>query len=103
MAKDDLKRLFYRNETTFSFEKYITKMKKTLNVLENCNFNIHEEDKVRQLLDNINIPNNDLKAEVNICRSIHSTSFDTASTYLSTVISSLLPPTEPSTGMYGQR
>ena len=30
VAKDDLKRLFYRNETTFSFEKYITKIKQTL-------------------------------------------------------------------------
>ena len=27
LAKDDLKRLFYRNETTFSFERYVTKMK----------------------------------------------------------------------------
>ena len=27
VAKDDLKRLFYRNETTFYFKKYVTKMK----------------------------------------------------------------------------
>ena len=25
--KDELKRLFYRNETTLSFDKYVTKMK----------------------------------------------------------------------------
>ena len=33
VAKDNLKMLFYRNETTFSFEKYITKLKQKFNVL----------------------------------------------------------------------
>ena len=37
MGKDDLKRLFYRNETSFSFEEYVSKMKQTFDVLENCN------------------------------------------------------------------
>ena len=31
--KDDLKWLFYRNKNTLSFEKYVTKMKQTFNVL----------------------------------------------------------------------
>ena len=35
VAKDNLKRLFFRNETTFSFDKYVTKTKQKLNVLEN--------------------------------------------------------------------
>ena len=54
MDKDDLKMLFYRNETTFYFEKYVTKMKQTFNVLENYKVPLYEEDKVRQLLNNIN-------------------------------------------------
>ena len=54
VAKDNLKRLFYRNKTTFSFEKYVTNMKQTFNVLENYNVPLYKEDKVRQLLDNIN-------------------------------------------------
>ena len=33
VAKDNIKRLFYSNETTFSFGKYVTKMKQTFNVL----------------------------------------------------------------------
>ena len=37
MAKDDLNILFYRNETDFYFKKYVTKMKKIYNVLENYN------------------------------------------------------------------
>ena len=56
MAKDDIKRLFYRNETTFYFQKYVTKMRQTFNVLYNYNVPLYEEDKARQLLHNINIP-----------------------------------------------
>ena len=82
MAKDDLKSLFYRNETNFSFKKYVTKMKQTFNVLDNYNVTLYEEYKVRQLLDNINGPNNDLKTEVNIFISSHGATFDTASAYL---------------------
>ena len=61
MAKEDLNRSFYRNEITFSFEKYVTNMKQTFNVLDNYNDPLYEEDKVRKLLDNINCPNNNLK------------------------------------------
>ena len=35
--KDYIKRLFYRNKTTFSFDKYITKTKQRFNVLGNYN------------------------------------------------------------------
>ena len=47
--------------------------------------------------------NNNLKNEVNICRSGHSDSFEKASTYLSTVISQLLPATNTSLERYGRR
>ena len=66
MAKDDLKRLFYSNETTYFFEKYVTKTKQTFNLIDNYNVPLYDEEKFRQLLDNINFPNNDLKTEVNI-------------------------------------
>ena len=62
--KDYIKSLFYRNKTTFSFDKYITKTKQTFNVLGNYNVPLYEKDKVSKLLDNINIPNNYLKMEV---------------------------------------
>ena len=103
VTKGDLKRLFYRNETTLSFEKYVTKMKQTFNVLVNYNVPLYKEDKVRQLLDNINSPNKKFKTVVNIGRSSHSNSFKIASTHLSTVKSSLLPETYPSPGRYGRR
>ena len=47
VAKDDLKILFYRNKTTFPFNKYVTKMKQTFNVLYNYNVPLYDEDKVR--------------------------------------------------------
>ena len=75
-------------------------MKQTFNVIYTYNVTLYEDDKVRQLLDYINFPNNDLKTDVTICRSIHSASFYTAFAYLSTVISLLLPSTQPSSGKY---
>ena len=56
--KDHLKRLFCRNGTTFYCGKYVTKTKQTFNAIENYNILLYEEDKVRQLLCNINIPSN---------------------------------------------
>ena len=91
------------NETTFSFDNYVTKMKQLINVLENFNISLYKDDKFMQLLDNINCPKTDLETEVNICRSSHSASFDTASTYISTVISRLLTETQPSSGRCGRR
>ena len=34
VARVDLKKIFYKNETTFTFEKYVTKLKGIFNVLE---------------------------------------------------------------------
>ena len=34
LARYDLKKKFYNNETNFTFEKYITKLKVVFNVLE---------------------------------------------------------------------
>ena len=78
-------------------------MKQIFNVLENYNIPLYEEDKVRQLLDDIHFQNNNLKTEVNICKSRHSASFETYSTYLSTVISRLFSATQLSPGRYGRR
>ena len=101
--KEYLKKLFYRNKTNLSFEKYVTNTRQNFNVLNHYNVNLYEEDKVSQLLDNINFQNKNLKNEVNIYISIHSASFKKASTYLSTVISRLFLETRLSSGSYGWR
>ena len=40
--KDDLKKLFYRNETNFYFEMYVIKMKQTFNLLKNYTVPLYE-------------------------------------------------------------
>ena len=42
VANHDIQMLFYKNETTFSFEKYVTKMK-NIHVLEHYNVPIYWE------------------------------------------------------------
>ena len=66
-----LRNIFYKHETTFPFEKYLTKLKGVFNVLGKYGFPIYEEQMVENLLDHVMSPNKELKPEVNICRSSH--------------------------------
>ena len=65
----DLKKIFYKNETTFTFEKYVTKLKGIFNVLEKYGVPLYEEQMVEHILEHIMSPNTEFKTEVNICRS----------------------------------
>ena len=58
---------------------------------------------VEHILDQIMSPNPELKTEVNICRSLHSSSFFKSSTYLSTVVARLYPSENPSSGHFRKR
>ena len=52
------------------------------------------------VLDQIMSPNIELKTEVNICRSSHSSTFVKSSTDLSKVVSRLYPSSNPSSGRF---
>ena len=82
----DLKKIFYNNETTFTFEKYVTNIKGIFNVLEKYDVPLYKEQMIEHLLYQIMSPNTELKTGVNICRSSHSSIFFKASTYLFTVV-----------------
>ena len=56
-----LKKLFYNNDTTFTFEKYVTKLKETLNVLKKYGVPLYKEKMVEYLLDHSMSPNTELK------------------------------------------
>ena len=43
VARSDLKKIFYKNETTFTFDKYITKLKGGFNVLDKYGVPLYEE------------------------------------------------------------
>ena len=103
VAKADLAKLFYRNESTFSFEKYVTKLLAIFNILEKYKFPVYEKDKVDHLLNKIQCADKDFQMTVNICRSSHSDNFVQASTYLQTEVARIFPEAQPSSGRYGKR
>ena len=61
VARADLKKILYENETTFTFEKFVTNFKGILNVLEKYGVPLYEEHMVEYLLDHIMSPNKELK------------------------------------------
>ena len=98
VSREYLKKIFYKNETTFTFEKYVTKLKGIFNVLEKYGVPIYKEQMVKYLLDHIMSPKTELKTEFNICRSSHSSTSAKASTYVSKVVSRLYTCANPSSG-----
>ena len=103
VAKADLTKLYYRNKSTFSFEKYVTKHLTIFNILEKYKFPIYEKDKVNHLLNKIQCPDKDLQMTVNICRSSHNNNFIEASTYMQTKVARIFSDSQPSSGRYGKR
>ena len=85
-ARNNLKKIFYKNETPFKFEKFVANLKGMFNVLEEYGVPLYEEKMVEHLLDQIIQQNTDLNTDVNICRSSHSSKFFKASTQLSMVV-----------------
>ena len=59
-SREYLKKIFYNNETTFTYEKYVTNLKGIFNVLEKYGVPIYEEQMVEHLLDQIMSPNTEL-------------------------------------------
>ena len=72
-------------------------------MLEKYGAPLYEEQMVEHLIDQIMSPNAELKTEINICRSSHSSTFVKASTYLSTVVERLYPSANPSSGRLRKR
>ena len=103
VAIEELKRILYNNDTTFKFEKYVTKLKGIFNVLEKDAVLIYEDQTTKNVLCQIMSPNAELKTEINICRSSHSSTFVKVSTYLSTVVSRLYLSANPSSGRFIKR
>lgn len=75
VAKADLDKLFFRNESTFSFEKYVTKLLDIFNIHELYRVPLYEKDKVDHLFNKINRPDNGFQMAVSIARSNHNETF----------------------------
>ena len=102
VANSDLDKLFYRNESTFSFNKFVTKLKEGFNTLEQYGVPVHEENKAKMLMEKVQYSNQELKSEVILCRSKHN-NFSDAATYLQTAVTRIFPTYQPSSGRYGKR
>ena len=57
----DPKKIFYKNENNFTFQKYVTNLKAIFNVLEKSSVPLYKEHMVEYLLDQIMSPNTKLK------------------------------------------
>ena len=103
VSKADLGKLFYRNESTFSFEKYVTKLLDIFNIHELYGVPLYEKDKVDHLFNKINCPDKEFQMAVSIARSNHNKTFVDASTYLQTEVSRIFPESQPGSGRYKTR
>ena len=82
--------LFYRQEFTFSFEKYVTSLNAIFKTLERYNEPMYETNKVKALLDKCQNNNVEFKQAVQMCRTLH-TNFEDAVTYLKTEVGRIFP------------
>ena len=57
VARADLKKIFYKNETTFTSEKYVTKLMGGFNALGKYVVPLYEEQMAKHILDQIMSPN----------------------------------------------
>ena len=83
IARHDLKILHYRNESSFSFEKYSTRLKSAFTTLATYNQSKSEREKVEILLDQISTNDARLITSIGICRDQHARTYEDACTYLS--------------------
>ena len=90
VAIDKIK-IFYKNESTFTFDKYVIKIKGIFNMLNRYSVPLYGEQMMKHLQDQTMSLNTELKTVVNICRLLHSSTFIKSSTYLSTVVVRLYP------------
>ncbi len=95
VARHDLKIIHYKNESSFSFEKYSSKLKKAFDTLDQYQQPKSEREKVEILLDQINTNDTRLITAIGICRDRHSGTFTNACTYLGQQIAIIYPQHQP--------
>jgi hypothetical protein len=101
IARHDIKIVHYRNESSFSFEKYSTRLKSAFTTLATYNQPKSEVEKVEILLDQINTNDARLVTSIGICRDQHATTYEDACTYLSKEITTIYPQHQPNA--FGKR
>ena len=86
---------FYKNESTFYFERYKTCLKHTFDTLQQYNQPKWDREEVEIILKQINTNNTHLTDCIQICRHRCSANFNNDATYLSTQIAQIFPDSQP--------
>ena len=86
VSRANIDQAFYKNESTFSFERYTARIKQKFDTLPQYNQPKSNLEEVGILLKQINKNNTQLTACIQICRHSYSANFNDAATYLSTQI-----------------
>jgi hypothetical protein len=94
-ARSNLSNLHYKNGTSFNFEKYSTRMKKSFSTLAQYEQPKCEKEKVKMLLKQINNNDTRIVTAIRICRDRHSETFEAACTYMSQQIAIVYPQRLP--------
>lgn len=103
VARHDIKIMCYKNEPSFSFEKYSTRLKKAFFILDTYKQPKSKREKLDILLGQINTSNVPLTTAIRICRDRHNHTFDAACSYLSQKIAILFQQHSPEAlGYQGQ-
>jgi hypothetical protein len=95
VARSDITLVHYKNESSFSFEKYSTRLRKAFTTLQDYGQPKCEREKVEILLNQINTNDQRLISSIAICRDSHANTYDEACTYLSSQIVSIFPQHQP--------
>jgi hypothetical protein len=90
-AEATLNCLHYHNETSFSFERYITHMSECFELMEDNHQGFSEAQKVKKMLDGVVLTNAEVVAIKVVVRSTHPTDFNSASTLMAGQIALLYP------------
>jgi hypothetical protein len=90
-AEAALNRLHYRNEASFPFERYITRMSECFELMDDNHQGFSEPQKVKKMLDGVISTNAEVVAIKAVVRTAHPTDFNAASTLMAGQIALLYP------------
>ena len=95
VLRANIDQAFYKNESTFSFERYTTRLRHAFDILRQYNQPKSDREEVEILLKQINKNNTQLTACIQICCHRYSSNFNDAATYLTTQIAQIFPDSQP--------
>ena len=95
VTRSNIDQAFYKNESTFSFERYTNRLKHAFDTLWKYNQPRSDREEVEILMKHINRNNTHITAYIQICRHRYSANFNDAATYLSTQIAQIFPDSQP--------